>query len=183
MANHRYVVLLRGVNVGGKNLIKMSALAACLEAAGFVDVVTYIQSGNVLISSPETRRPVLTRRLEQLLGERFAYRASVVIRDTRELRRVVDKAPPGFGGDPATYRYDVLFLKEPLTAAEAMKHVTIKEGVDEAHAGRGVLYCSRLVARASASQLSRLTQLPIYQRMTIRNWNTTTRLLQMMTEA
>ena len=48
---NRYVVLLRGINVGGKNLIKMTALKACLEQAGFADVVTYIQSGNVLLSS------------------------------------------------------------------------------------------------------------------------------------
>lgn len=183
MAKHRYVVLLRGINVGGKNVIKMSALAACLEEAGFADVVTYIQSGNVLLSSNEARRPALTRKLEQALGERFDYRASVVVRDTREMRRVVGKAPPGFGSAPAAYRYDVLFLKEPLTAAEAMKSVKTRAGVDEAHAGSGVLYFSRLVARASSSQLSRLTQLPVYQRMTIRNWNTTTRLLQMMTEA
>src|SRR5690606_10998237 len=124
--------------------------------AGFADVVTYIQSGNVLVSTKETRRPALTRKIEGVLARSFDYRASVVIRDTKEMKRVVTKAPPGFGAEPATYRYDVLFLKEPLTAREAMKSVPTREGVDEAHAGAGVLYFSRLIARATASHLPRI---------------------------
>jgi uncharacterized protein (DUF1697 family) len=179
---HRYVVLLRGINVGGNNVIKMSALEACLEQAGFTDVSTYIASGNVLVSSKETRRPALTKQLETVLAKGFDYEASVVIRDAKELRRIVDKAPTGFGGDPARYRYDVLFLKEPLTPAEAMKSVTTRDGVDEAHAGAGVLYFSRLIAKATQSQLNKLVGTPVYKQMTIRNWNTTTKLLQLMTE-
>jgi uncharacterized protein (DUF1697 family) len=56
----------------------------------------------------------------------------------------------------------------------------VKPGVDRVVAGAGVLYCSRLVAKASQSRMSRITALPIYKRMTIRNWNTTTRLLELM---
>jgi len=96
------------------------------------------------------------------------------------MRDIVRHAPEGFGSDPSAYRYDVIFLKEPLTSAEAMKSVSIKEGVDQVFAGRGVLYSSRLISRATQSHLSRLISLPVYQSMTIRNWNTTTRLLEMM---
>jgi uncharacterized protein (DUF1697 family) len=56
----------------------------------------------------------------------------------------------------------------------------VKEGVDEAYAGDGALYFIRLISRASQSRLTRLISLPIYQHITIRNWNTTTRLLEMM---
>ena len=61
-----------------------------------------------------------------------------------------------------------------------MKSVKIKEGVDEAHAGSGVLYFSRLTSKASQSYLTRIIGLPVYQDMTIRNWNTTTKLLALM---
>ena len=61
-----------------------------------------------------------------------------------------------------------------------MKSVTTKEGVDQAFAGKGVLYFSRLSSRATQSQLSRIIMLPVYQNMTIRNWNTTTKLLNML---
>lgn len=178
-----YVALLRGINVGGKNLIRMPALKECFEADGFEDVVTYIQSGNVLFRGTGSG-PALTSRVEKMLGRTFGhYKASVVIRSHAQMRTIVEKAPKGFGADPETYRYDVLFLKPPLSASAALKEIPTKEGVDEVHAGRGALYFSRLASRASSSRLSRVASMPIYKSMTIRNWNTTTRLLRMMDEA
>lgn len=178
-----YVALLRGINVGGRNLIKMPALKACLEANGFEDVATYIQSGNVVFASPGTRPAELTQRIEAMLTQTFGYQATVVVRNRRQMRAVVERAPDGFGVEPMRYRYDVIFLKEPLTAKVAMKSVPVKRGVDEAHAGTGVVYFSRLIANASQSRLSRIVSSPIYPSVTIRNWNTTTRLLRMMDEA
>jgi uncharacterized protein (DUF1697 family) len=176
----RYVALLRGINVGGKNLIKMPALKACFEANGFEDVATYIQSGNVVFASPETRAAGLTQRIEAMLAEAFDYEATVVVRNRQQMRAVVTHAPRGFGAEPATYRYDVIFLKEPLTAKVAMTSVPTAPGVDEAHAGTGVLYFSRRIERATQSRLSRILSSPIYPNITIRNWNTTTKLESMM---
>ena len=96
------------------------------------------------------------------------------------MKEIVAKAPKGFGSDQDTYRYDVIFLKEPLTAVQAMKSVSTKEGVDQAYSGKGVLYFSRLISRATSSHLTRIIGLPVYQSMTIRNWNTTTKLLNLM---
>jgi uncharacterized protein (DUF1697 family) len=175
----QWVALLRGINVGGKNLIKMTELAACFEAEGFSRVATYIQSGNVLFTAAGTRA-ALCRRIEAALGTTFSYRASVVLRTRAQLASVVERAPAGFGRQPAKFRYDVIFLKQPLTAAAAIDSVRTREGVDQAYAGDGVLYFSRLIARASQSQLARITGMPVYQHMTIRNWNTTTKLLQLM---
>jgi uncharacterized protein (DUF1697 family) len=179
---NQYLAFLRGINVGGKNLIKMTELKICFEAEGFHDVVTYIQSGNVLFKSAESGRAKLTLFIEELLAATFNYRASVVLRSRNELQEVVAHAPAGFGTHPSLYRYDVIFLKEPLTAMAAIKSMPAKQGVDRVHAGNGVLYCSRLISKASQSQLSRIVSLQIYQSMTIRNWNTTTKLLRMMDE-
>ena len=176
----QFVALLRGINVGGKNLIKMAELKVCFEDQGFRDVATYIQSGNVLFESSESGRARLTVRIEEALAARFSYRVTVVLRTRKQMQDIVERAPEGFGAHPATYRYDVIFLKEPPTASVAMKSVSTKEGVDQAHAGIGVLYFSRLVSKASQSRLSKIVSLPIYQSMTIRNWNTTTKLLRMM---
>jgi uncharacterized protein (DUF1697 family) len=98
------------------------------------------------------------------------------------MRAVVDRRPKGFGAEPARYRYDVVFLKEPLTAKVAMKSLQLKPGVDEAHAGTGVLYLSRLDSRATQSRLNKIASSPIYPSVTIRNWNTTTKLLSLMDE-
>ncbi len=175
-----YVALLRGINVGGKNPIKMSELRACFEEQGFRDVSTYIQSGNVVFGSDATRLAELVTRIERMLAANFDYEASVAVRSRTQMRAVVEQAPAGFGTDPSRYRSDVIFLKPPLTSRAAMKGIYTREGVDQAFPGTGVLYFSRLTSRASQSQLSRIVGTPIYQSMTIRNWNTTTKLQQMV---
>ncbi len=175
-----YVALLRGINVGGKNLIKMPALKGAFEANGFEDVRTYIQSGNVLFRSSASPPAELTARIETMLGGAFGYEATVVVRSRAQMRAVVERAPKGFGAEPATYRYDVIFLKEPLTAKVAMKSVSMRPDVDEAYAGTGVLYFSRLIARATQSRLNKIASSAIYPSVTIRNWNTTTKLLGML---
>jgi uncharacterized protein (DUF1697 family) len=178
----RYVALLRGINVGGNNLIKMAALKACFEAHGFADVATYIASGNVLFTSPETGSAKLATRVEAALCGTFDYQASVVLRSHKEMRAIVTRAPKGFGAEPGKYRCDVIFLKPPLTAAAALKDVPMKPGVDEASAGAGVLYFSRLASKASSSRLGKVVSMPMYKNMTIRNWNTTSALLRLLDE-
>jgi uncharacterized protein (DUF1697 family) len=175
-----YVALLRGINVGGKNLIKMPDLKASFETLGFEDVSTYIQSGNVLFASPDSSSAALARRIETMLAATFDYRPTVVVRSRAQMRAVVAKAPKGYGTEPDAYRYDVIFVKEPLTVRQALAAVEIKPGVDEVHAGPGVLYHARLTARATSSRLSRIASSPIYPNITIRNWNTTTKLLALM---
>jgi uncharacterized protein (DUF1697 family) len=171
----RYVALLRGINVGGKNLIPMPRLKACFEAQGLVDVATYIQSGNVIFSADETA-PALVPRIEQALSRTFGYQAAIVLRSRAQMAAVLAKAPRGFGTKPAEYRYDVMFLRDGLTAARVLEVLPMKEDVDAAHPGRGVVYFSRLESRAAQSRLGRVTSLPVYKQMTIRNWNTTTRI-------
>ena len=175
----RYVALLRGINVGGNNLIKMSDLRACFEALGFGEVATFIASGNVLFTAKKGSPAALCKRIEGALSRQFAYSASVVLRSDAQLAEVVAKAPRGFGTLPKKFRYDVLFLKEPLEAAEALKSVPLKEGVDAAFAGPGALYFSRLIAKATQSRLSKIVGTPIYKQLTIRNWNTTTALARL----
>jgi uncharacterized protein (DUF1697 family) len=176
----RYVALLRGINVGGKNPIRMPALKAAFEQDGFDNVSTYIQSGNVLFDSRDADSVEMTRRIERMLAEGFDYVPTVVVRNRRQMRAIVERAPKGFGSQPARYLYDVVFLKEPLKAKEALEHLSMNPAVDEAHAGTGVLYFSRLTAKATASRLNRIASSPIYPSVTIRNWNTTTKLLRLM---
>ncbi len=177
-----FVALLRGINVGGRNRVRMADLRACFVDAGFDDVRTYIQSGNVVFRSDEPDRQRLRQALEQTLARAFDYDATVELRDRAELQAVVDGAPAGFGSDLGTYRCDVMFLLPPLTPDDALEALTLRDGVDAAWPGPAVVYTTRVVALASKSAISRIASHPTYKRMTIRNWNTTTRLLAMMAE-
>jgi uncharacterized protein (DUF1697 family) len=178
-----YVALLRGINVGGRNRIIMADLRACFEHAGYDGVRTYIQSGNVVFRSPELEREVLRRSLERVLTDAFEYKATVELRDRDELQAVIEAAPAGFGSDRETYHDDVLFLLSPLTPDEALGALTLKDGVDAAWTGPSVVYSRRVAALASRSGLSRIAAHAFYRRMTIRNWNTTTKLLALMDES
>ncbi|MEJ3404766.1 DUF1697 domain-containing protein [Rathayibacter sp. YIM 133350] len=177
-----YVALLRGINVGGKNLISMAALADSFRDAGYDDVRTYIQSGNVLFTSKKTSSRTLEDALERMLRERFEIPILVVVRSRDELAEIIDAAPPNHGSDDL--RSDVYFLKHPLTGAQALAEVPeLREGVDTISAGPGVLYFSRVAAKATTTRIQRFFAKPVFQQITVRNWRTTTRLLELLDEA
>jgi uncharacterized protein (DUF1697 family) len=175
----RYVALLRGVNVGGNNIIKMSDLKRVFEQLGCNDVITYIQSGNVVFESRAKSPARLTGLIETALATEFHASFGVVVLTAQQLENVTKNAPVGFGGDPGRYRYDVAFVRPPARAELILSTISLKDSVDEAFEGNGVLYFKRLISRASESHLSRLPRHIAYTNMTIRNWNTTTRLCRM----
>jgi uncharacterized protein (DUF1697 family) len=136
----------------------------------------------VIFRSAEKEKKSLTTKIEKGLSERFSYNSRVVIVPHAQLKNVVNGAPQGFGADAASFRYDVLFCIEPLTTAEMIQKVKPREGVDQMFEGESVLYFSRLISRASQSFLSKIITFPEYKLLTIRNWNTTSKLLSMMEE-
>ena len=181
MAVAGYVALLRGINVGGRNIVRMADLRAAFEDAGYASVGTYIQSGNVLFESaiPPTS---LESDIEGMLADTFGLSVVVVVRSHGQYRDVVGRAPDGFGTAPDTYHSDVIFLQAPLSSGEAMQAVDPRDGVDQVWPGEGVLYFSRLSKRLSQSRMSRIAGSPLYQSMTIRNWRTTTKLLSLLNQ-
>lgn len=177
-----YLALLRGINVGGKNLIKMPDLRACFEKMSFKDVTTYIQSGNVIFNSTVNDIPQLTEKIEKELTKTFSYKSKIVLLTSEQVSAIVNGAPAGFGKAPEEFKYDVLFLRDSLKASEAIVSFRTREGVDSVYEGPNVIYFSRLIARAGQSYLSEIISLPIYKEMTIRNWNTTSKLYAIMND-
>jgi uncharacterized protein (DUF1697 family) len=104
----------------------------------------------------------------------------VAIFSHQQIKEIVGQAPPDFGAEAEKYRYDVFFLIEPLTAGELMNKVNPRVEVDRVYAGESAVYFSRLISKASQSRLTRIITIPEYKNITIRNRNTTTRLLELM---
>lgn len=174
-----YVALLRGINVGGRNPVRMPALVECFEAAGYRSVRTHLQSGNVLFDADTADGLGLETALDGLLSERFGVPIPTVVRSSDELATTVDMAPEG--RDSETLRSEVFFLKRPLTVAEVMREMPeLREGVDSITPGTDVLYFSRVAALARQTRITRFMSLPIFQQMTMRSWGTTTRLLELL---
>ena len=180
MAEMKYLALLRGINVGGNNIIKMTDLKSCFEGMGFTGVSTYIQSGNVIFDSEETSQIDLTDKIETTLSSRFNYDSKIILVPYPVLDSVVKNAPPGFGKDAGVYRNDVIFTDATTKPDEIWMMLNPREGVDEAWAGEYTLYFRRLTSRASQTRLTRLISLPVYKHLSIRNWNTTLKLYLLM---
>lgn len=182
MGTASYVALLRGINVGGRNKIAMAELRAAFEDHGFESVRTYIQSGNVVFDAATTSADALEDDIERVLERRFGVPLVVVVRSRRQLNAVIDNAPSGFGSNPDTYHSDAIFLKRPLTSKRAMRVVEMRDEVDQAWPGTGVVYFTRLSARRTQSRMGKIVGTPEYKLMTIRNWTTTTNLVALLEE-
>ncbi len=176
-----YVVLLRGINVGGKNIVPMAGLRSCLEELGFSDVTTYIASGNVILASDKPAVQIQART-EAALTKNFKLHSElikVLVLTRKQTQAVIDKKPAGFGDQPAKYSSDVIFLMG-IDAAQAMLVFDPREGVDTVWPGDGVIYSQRLSAERTKSRLNKIMASPLYKSMTIRNWNTTVKLLDLL---
>ena len=175
-----YISLLRGINVGGKNIIKMETLKQCFVDAGFSGVKTYIQSGNVIFRTRDTDMIELPKRIEKQLVKTFSIEIKTAILTENELMETVENAPESFGLEPKKFRYEVWFLLPAITVNELMSNIRLREGVDFLQAGKNVIYASRLTGEMNRSYLQKIIQTPIYQNITVRNWNTTTKLLEIV---
>jgi uncharacterized protein (DUF1697 family) len=176
-----YLVLLRGINVGGRNRVPMAQLRTTLDELGFTDVSTYIASGNVLLRS-EQPAATIKERIEAALPRAFALDSelvAVLVLSLAQVRAVVERKPDGFGERPETYHSDAVFLME-IDAAAAMTAFDPRPGVDRVWPGDGVVYSQRLSAERTRSRLGKIVASPLYKSMTIRGWQTTMALLGML---
>ena len=175
-----YVALLRGINVGGKNKVPMAELRKCFEDLEFSNVSTYIASGNVIF---ETDMPAdkAAEKIERILPRKFKLDSKlikVLVLSHGQMENIVNKAPKGYGQEPDKYRYDTMFLiGKP--SSEVIKQVTLHPEVDKAWPGDGVIYYRRLSAKLTKSRINKIVGTPIYQFMTIRNWNTVRKLAEL----
>jgi uncharacterized protein (DUF1697 family) len=172
-----YAVLLRGINVGGKNKVPMADLRRCLEGLGFADVSTLIASGNVVLRA-DLDPDDIGGRIEEALPESFSLEDALVkvrVLSRDQFHAVVDNKPTGFGEHPETYHSDAIFLMG-IDSARAMSVFSPRDGVDEVWPGDGVIYSQRLSSQRTKSRLGQIVGTPEYRSMTIRSWNTTMKL-------
>lgn len=178
---NKYVVLLRGINVGGKNGVAMAELRECLQRLGFENAMTYIASGNVLVTTdmhPATIKKLIEEELPRVF-KLDSELVKVLVLTHEQLKDVINRKPKGFGDQPDKYHSVAIFLIDG-SIDDAMSVFNPREGVDNVWAGKGVIYSQRLSAERTKSRLGKIIGTPIYQSMTIRSWNTVVKLLSLL---
>ena len=88
-----FVSLIRGINVGGHQTVRMDELKELYESLGFKNVITYIQSGNVVFTSDDVEVAQLARQIEAGFAQKFGFRAKVMVRTSAELQAIIDSNP------------------------------------------------------------------------------------------
>jgi uncharacterized protein (DUF1697 family) len=175
-----WLVLLRGINVGGNNVIPMKDLRASFVDMGFADPQTYIQSGNILIDAPSRPTPAAVAGIEGALSSSFGYAARVVVLNTSQMRRVVDDVPADWDASNKDMRYNVLFPVAGVRPRDVLASVRPKPDVETVGAGAHAVYWSAPFATLAKTAMVKLSAHPVYKQVTVRNLNTTLKLLTLM---
>jgi uncharacterized protein (DUF1697 family) len=173
----RYAVLLRGINLGSGNRVSMPDLRSALEEAGFGDVQTYLQSGNVVLEA-RAKPDGVRRKIEGVIAESFGLEIAVVVRTRAELAAIVRRNPLG---DDATdpKRHQVTFLSKKLPAKvvrELEETTTAQERV--VVVGREV-YAWHPSGVARSKLWAKLAGKGLGVTATSRNWTTVEALLKL----
>lgn len=174
-----FVALLRGVNVGGNNMIKMSELKVSFENLGFTAVSTYINSGNIIFKSKEPDPRKLERKIEQMLAKDYDLDSKVVVRNFTEMETLVNNLPPHWNGD-STWRYNVMFLRHTIDSEDIIAELQFKTGVEHVSYVPGTLLWSAQVTSLNQTSMQKLSSRKIFREMTVRNLNTTKKLCELM---
>jgi uncharacterized protein (DUF1697 family) len=175
----RYAALLRGVNLGGHNRVSMAGLRSAVEAVGYDDVATYVQSGNVVFSTASKPEATLARTLERTIERTFRLDVTVLVRSAAQLARIQHDTPYlARRRDPTTLH--VTFLADRPSAV-ARRDLPDGEGPDELrlHGREVYLWCPKGYGR------TKLTNAWFERRLgvpaTTRNWRTVVTLGELTT--
>jgi uncharacterized protein (DUF1697 family) len=175
----RYVALLRGINVGGRTLVKMADLKACFEQLGFEGVSTYIASGNVLFDSDEDDAAGLVTTIEAGIEQRLELPVKVVVLDRRSYARIVKAIPKPWIGD-GSLRANVAFVRRGTDAREVVRDLEPDPAVEEVKAIKGAILWATRRDALNRSVMRKLIAGAAYKELTVRNLNTTLKLQELL---
>jgi len=183
----KYVVLFRGLNVGGKSKVKMAELDAMLTSLGYQHVKTYIQSGNVLLEA-EVDEPTLVMQISQSFRERFGFESAILARTLPELRALIDNLPfdteqiaQAQLADPEVEHLYVYFVQQSPKAEQLLVLQENRAPGDMVYTGAREIYLLCIQSVRLSKTAIKLAKL--FPDATARNWNTVNKLLAMLLEA
>ncbi|MCC5894748.1 MAG: DUF1697 domain-containing protein [Alkalibacterium sp.] len=177
----KYVALLRGINVGGKNKLNVEELKRTVENSGMTSVSTYINSGNVIFENEDLDKGELSLVLKEVILKTFGLNIDILIRSRTDLSIVMETLPKDLKNDK-TMKSDVLFLFEEIDNESILNDLTIKQGIDTVCYVPGALIWTVDRNQVSKSGMMKLAGSALYKKMTLRNVNTTRHLYELLSQ-
>ena|SRR5215218_5243867 len=177
----RYVALLRGINVGGKTLIKMADLKTCVEELGLDNVSTYIASGNLLFESGERSAAKLEKKIARGIEQRFGLPVKVIVLDRAAYTRIVKAIPKSWVGD-TSLRANVAFVRRGTDAKRVVRDLQPDAAIEEVKAINSAILWATKRDSLNRSVMRKLIGGAAYKELTVRNLKTTLKLQELLAE-
>lgn len=173
----KYIALLRGINISGKNKISMPLLKAAFEEIGFLNVSTYINSGNVIFSSNMLNKNMLIKKCESVISDKFKLNIPLTIISPQDLSDALDNAPEWWDKDKQAVNY-AIFLIAPITVKEIFEAVgEAKPEYEKVGCYKDVIFWTAQRKTISKTRWYKIPSSSVNNKVTIRNANTAKKLL------
>jgi uncharacterized protein (DUF1697 family) len=179
MAAKTYVVLLRGINVGGKNRVEMAKLRELFEGLGYERVETYINSGNVIFDAPKIPK---AKALQQSLKTTFALDVPVLVIAGKTIRDIAAAIPDEWINDRESRKSDVIYLFDESNRATILDEIKHKPEIESFMYVDGALITTIERVSQTKGSLLKIIGTPLYKTMTIRNVTTARKLASLVSE-
>lgn len=177
---YKFVVFLRGINVGGKNRVSMPILRESLEKEGYKDVVTYINSGNVLLSTPNQEELIISKNIEEIIKKTFQLDIPVYIIRIDKLKEIINNQPIWWGDKDKAIIHYAIFLLPSTTLEEVFRVVgDIKPEYETIDSYGDIIYWSAPRDTFTKSRWSKIASSSVNNKVTIRNANTVHKMLEL----
>ena len=174
-----YISILRGINVSGQKPLKMDALKAMYEGLGFINIRTYIQSGNVVFDTSETDRNVLAAKIEEHINRSFGFNVPVIVLDPDLLRSIIEKNPLTKADEKEEKFIYVTFLADRPADIDREGIETSKLDSEEIHITNHAVYVYCPAGYGKSKLSNNFLERKLKTKATTRNWKTTLELLKM----
>lgn len=178
----KYLALLRGINVGGKNIISNEDLYQIFLDLGLKNVRTYIQSGNILFRSGKKSTKELAEEIEKELSQRFSYDARAVVLSYDQYKYAIESAPEDWGKDNQQNHNAIFPLGDGISKKVYAELPLPKPGIESITLRENVIFWSVSKEYLTKTAYMKLAKLQVYQGVTIRNHNTVFKLLRLFDE-
>lgn len=178
---NKYVVLLRGVNVGGSHCVPKAEFQAALEDMGFTDVQIYLNSGNAVITSDY---PPAEGDVRANLEACFGFTIPTLVLPASQIQKIAAAIPTSWTNDPprkdkSGQKSDVLFLFDDINTPEILRKIGHKSGIETMRYLEGAIITNISRKNQAKGSLKKLTGNKLYGSMTIRNINTVRKLAEL----
>jgi len=173
-----YVALLRGINVGGNNKVDMKKLKAIFESLGYANVVTYINSGNIVFEESSKEKDVIIREIEDAIKRNFQIDIRVLVKSFEDIRLICNQLPDAWVKSEVM-RTDVMFLWDDFDRPEILQQLKMSP-LDNVKYAPGAVLWNVEYKDYTKSGISKLIGTEIFRNMTVRNVNTVRKLYQIM---